>query len=355
MANAKDPAQIRQNYANADMYDPYPSYTCIVGLRCAAQMAEATGDPALAQRWREHADRIQKAMIRLLATGDANNRCWRMSPYSVYPNQMESLVPAWFAPNFDGLDPLRMDPEIMAITRNTLRRQLALPTGHRPLFGFGYGIGWLTQSALLLDEMDDSGILLGNIARYLYDKNMDFSDPARGLDWRPYLWIVPEGVNLLPDGSWHRIGDLSNGANQGITLHALEMCAGIDDTRPEALKILPRAPEPLTGLTVENWIALMPEGAGLAQARIGYTFARPGKQHPAGRFSLTSDRSLPTLAVRLGPFGEADARAAQMALAVPPGATTRVETSGRVRGGPAWWIWVEGMTNVKQVELEAKK
>ena len=39
---------------------------------------------------------------------------------------------------------------------------------------------------------------------------------------------IPEGSNILPDGSWHRIGDLSNGANQGITLHALELCAGID-------------------------------------------------------------------------------------------------------------------------------
>lgn len=38
-----DPAKIRRNYANANMYEIYPSHICMIGLRRSAQMADAIG------------------------------------------------------------------------------------------------------------------------------------------------------------------------------------------------------------------------------------------------------------------------------------------------------------------------
>jgi len=350
MAKEPDPAKIRRNYANADMYEPYPTYACLTALRCSAQIAEATGDTKRARRWRDYADRLQAGMIRLLAVGDRNFRTWRVSPYSILPSFQDSLVQAWFSIYLDGLDPQRLHPEMTQITRNTLKRQLNQPYGHAPVLGMGYGIGWLTKTTLILDEMDDAGPLLVNIARYCYDKNMNYADEKRGIDWRKWLWLIPEGTNILPDGRWYRICDLSNGANQGITMHALELCAGVDDTDPHNLKIIPRVPEPLTGIEVSNFFVLVPEGKGLATARISYRYEKNTQ------FSLKSNRPLPTFAVRFGPFAEKKtARRVLDNTSFPTGSTQRIEASGRFKGKDAWWLWVEGLRNVKEIEISFVK
>ena len=127
-------------------------------------------------------------------------------------------------------------------------------------------------------------------------------------------------------------------------LHAIEVCAGIDDMNPRELKIMPRVPDPLTGIEVDNHFTLVPEGDGFAKARVAYVYER------AGRFSLTSDRPLPTLAVRLGPFSAEDARAA-LGAAYPDGSTTRIEASGHYDGSDAWWVWIEGLRDVAAFEI----
>jgi hypothetical protein len=349
MTGATTRAQIVTNYALAQMYEPYPAYLCLVGLQCSAQMADAMGDTNRAARWRTYAARIHKGLTNELTVSYNGKPAWRQSPYSVYPSFQDSLVPAWFAFYADGLDPNVLNPQLMAFTRTTFDRQIHQPWRHAQVLGMGYGQGWLTKAALLLDAMDDAGALLTNLAKYTYDKNMDYVDPARGIDWRLYQWIIPEGANLLPDGSWYRISDLGNGANQGIALHALELCAGIDDTHPATLKILPRVPAPLTGITVSNFPMLIPRPRGdaaLARAMLDYSYTR----FPP-RFALTSSIALPTLAVRFGPYTQNEATNVAAQLVVPPNATVRQDLSGTYAGGTAVWFWVEGLTNVTTVTL----
>jgi len=346
MQTETNPAKIKQNYANAAMYEPYPTYVCLVALRCSAQIADAVNDTDKATRWRSYAQRLEKGMVRLLATGDQSDRTWRMGPTSVYPNQQECMVQAWYSIYYDGLDPQRLHKEMTQISRNTFQRQLKLPTGHHPLVGFGYGMGWLTKSALILDEMDDAGKLLSNIAKYSYDKNMNYVDKEHNIDWRNWQWIIPEGVNLLPNGRWHRIGDLGNGANQGIVLHAIELCAGIDDTKPSQLKIIPRVPAPLEGIEVTNFPVLVPNGKKLTRARINYSYDKK-----SGSFELTSDRKLPNLAIRIGPYDQNTANDYAEKLNKSQKAAIRVEASGNVYAQTAWWIWIEEMKNVDAVKL----
>ncbi len=150
----------------------------------------------------------------------------------------------------------------------------------------------------------------------------------------------------MPSGRWHRIGDLSNGANQGIALHALETCAGIDDTKPGELKILPRVPEPLTGLEITDFPVLIPNGKGLARAKVAYTYDRK-----TGAFRLRSDRVLPNLALRLGPFDGPSATRFAAGATRPKESTVRVETSGMHDGQPAWWVWIEGLRAVDELEI----
>ncbi|MEN8158333.1 MAG: hypothetical protein ABFS10_15375, partial [Bacteroidota bacterium] len=314
-----------------------------------AEMAEAVGDTASANKWKAYAERIRKAMLRELVVGDFNNKMWRQSPYSVLPSKQDALVQAWFAIYYDGLDPLALDAKMTPITRNTLDRQLSYPYGHAPVLGMGYGQGWITKAALVLDYMDDAGKLLANIPKYVYDKNMDYVDEAKGLDWRKFLWIIPEGTNIMDDGRWHRIGDLSNGANQGPVMHALELCAGVDDTHPGDLKIIPRAPEPLTGIEVENFFTVIPDGkGGFKRARVDYSFDRENMS-----FELESDIALPTLSVRIGPFETEEAANAIIAKSrLPENSTQRVVASGKYRNSTAWWLWVEGMKNINRLSIQ---
>ena len=345
MADETDPAKIKQNYANANWYEPYATYACLVGLRCSAQIADAAGEAAHADRWRAYAQRLHEGMLRLLRVGDFRDFMWRMGSYSCWPSFQESLAHAWLSIYIDGLDPMRWDPDMTQTSRNTLRRQVGFRSGYAPVQAMGYGLGWLATSAMILDEMDHAGPCLVNIARYSYDKNMDYVDPGRGIDWRKWQWLIPEGVNLMPDGRWYKIGDLTNGAHM-TALHALELAAGVDDADPADLRILPRAPDPLDGLEVDNFFALVPDGDGLTKVRIRYAFTKPGM------FELKSDRPLPTLSVRLGPYGEAEVHQAAEKGERHPGAMVRIEQSGHAGGAGAWWIWVEGMTNLTTCKLD---
>lgn len=346
----KDPHRRRQYYANADMYEIYPSYVCWHGLLCSAEMAEAAGDMESAERWRAYASRLRAGMLRLLVQGEHGSRTWRQSPYSTYPSLQDSLVTAWFAFYRDGIDASRLPPDMVEITRNTLERQLSYPYGLAPVLAMGYGQGWLGKSALVLDEMDAAGELLVNIALYSYDKNMDYVDEERGIDWRRFMWLIPEGTNILPDGRWHRIGDLTNGANQGPSMHAMEIAAGVEDARPDDLRILPRTVEPLDGVRVTDHPVLLPAAEGLGRTLVAYEYHRPG-----GRFTLSADDVLPNLSVRMGPWDEAEAMARAANASAPNGGTVRVERMGTYRGGPAYWVWFEGMRDVSSVELLAAR
>ncbi len=348
MSKETDPVKIRENYANANMYEPYPNYACMTALLCAAEMADSAGQEDMAEKWRICATRIREAMVRQLIAGDHNELTWRISPYSVLTTFQDRLVQAWLSLYIDGLDPEKWDQEMLSITRNTFREHMDMPYGYAPVLAMGYGQGWLTHASLLLDEMDDAGPLLINLAKYSYDKNMDYVDTDRGIDWRKWIWIVPEGSNLLPDGSWHRINDLSNGANQGPAMHALEACAGVDDTDPGHLKIMPRLPDPINGIEVENHFALIPADNGLEKARVTYQFEKNG------RFSLESDHTIPLLSIRLGPYSDKEKVKKVKEQLSAEGLKCRTTTSGTYMDQDARWIWVEDLRNVTELNMNLK-
>jgi len=349
MSTETNMQKIRANYANSDMYEVYASYSSMTALECSADIAAAIGDNSLADKYKSYAGRIRTAMIRLLAHGPNHNRMWRVARNSVLPSLQDCLVQAWFGLYREGLDPKKMDAEMTQITRNTLTRQLSQRYGHAPVLAMGYGIGWLTHSALVLDEMDHAGRLLTNIARYTYDKNMDYADPSRGMDWHKWLWIIPEGVNIMPDGRWYRIGDLCNGANQGPVMNALEICAGVDDSNNERLRLMPRIADPLTGLEVTGFLVMTHNGRERVNAHINYQYMRDKA------FCLKSDKMLPVVDIRFGPYAEREQAEIVMRVVQAEGnATVRIEQSGTYHNQPAWWVWTENIKNLSEYKLEAE-
>jgi len=348
MSKETDLQKIRSNYANSDMYEVYASYSSMTALQCSADMAEATGNKALADKYRSYAARIHSAMIRLLAIGPNHNRMWRVARNSVLPSLQDCLIQTWFGLYREGLDPLKTDKEMTAISRNTLRRQLNQRYGYAPVLAMGYGIGWLTHSALVLDQMDDAEHLLMNIARYTYDKNMDYADTKRKIDWHKWLWIIPEGVNILPDGRWYRICDLSNGANQGPVMNALEICAGIDDSKEHHLRLLPRIIDGMTGIEVNNFNVMTIKDGKNVNVSINYQYLR-GKS-----FYMNSQKSLPLVDIRFGPYeNEQQAQSVIKAAAVKD-ISVRAEISGVYHDKPAYWVWLEGIHDLSEFSLEVE-
>jgi hypothetical protein len=169
----------------------------------------------------------------------------------------------------------------------------------------GYGQGFVTQAALLLDRMSDAGRLLDWTAREIYD-------PRVG------TFIVPEGVHLDPTGKyWFRIGDLGNGVQEAEIVKAFRLILGWDDTRPETLRWRPRLPLGWAGMSVRNLPVVVATRSGSPVAHVTAELRRDG---PTLRYTVSADRDLGDILARLGPFP-----------AKPAG-------SAAYRSGDAWWI-----------------
>ena len=89
--------------------------------------------------------------------------------------------------------------------------------------------------------MNDAGVMLDWMARQIYD-------PRRG------MFIAPEGCEIDPSGKyWYRVGDLGNGVQEGEIIKTLRIVIGVDDTRPERLRLLPRLPAGWNIIAIENY------------------------------------------------------------------------------------------------------
>jgi hypothetical protein len=104
--------------------------------------------------------------------------------------------------------------------------------------------------------------------------------------------------------------------------------------------------DPMHGLDVENLQTVVATpGGGRDVARVGYRYRR------GESFELRSDKPLPGLQLRLGPFASEQAAASAVASGLPSGARTRPAQSGAWNGAPAWWLWIEDIGEAREVAL----
>lgn len=338
----KDIIKIKENYKIADMYELYPSLACMIGLQVSAEMADSLGKHDESQKWRKYASKIEAQIVPGLTFDSPLGKTWRYCKKSVWPSRMESLAFAFLSIYKTGIDTKKWDTTYYKITYQTYLERLNQKTKYAPVLGLGYGLGWLTQSAFILDKLDDASDLLYHMAKFSYDKNMNYYDIKTQKDWRKWLWIFPEGTNILPDSSWYRIGDLSNGANQGIAMHAIESCIGLDDTKRDTIKIMPRLVDEANKIEVENLYVLTTYGI----SKIDYQYER------CKFFSLESNKQIRNLSLRIGPFSSEECAKNSMKKTkcnVP--SIQRIEKSGTSKGENAWWIWLENIKNAENIKI----
>lgn len=304
--------------ANGDGYSVYPDAVCMHALRDLATMADAMEDAESARQWRSRADRMQEAITaHYIVTDPKYGSVWTLDD-SNWTHKSTVLGPLIFQADDEGFAPENSNPRWRAVNEATYQR---LIDTYAP-FGFygqsmGYGQGFVTQSALLLDRMHDASLMLDWAAKQIYDP-------------RYQSFIVPEGVQIDPSGRfWFRMGDLGNGVQEGEIVKTLRLVIGVDDTHPGRLQLFPRMPYGWNRLAVEKYPLVFASSGRLQTAYLRYQLRRSG----AGMdLDVACDQAIGPVRVRLGPFAKR-----------PQGSSVRVNgrtAAGAVveHSGDSWWL-----------------
>ncbi len=186
-----------------------------------------------------------------------------------------------------------LDEKFKLVTENSYQRLVDYTRMYTPYCAYGaamgYSQGFVTQTALLLDRMDEASEMLRWIARLTY-----YDAPIEA-----EKYLVPEGAEIIPTGEfWHRIGDLGNGVQQAEIIKALRLVLGVDNTGGDYdLQLVPRLPLDWTGMKTEEYPVWIQKNGKPHRVELDYDLQRVGRGLV---FTVHSDAALPKLEVRLG-------------------------------------------------------
>jgi len=303
--------------AGGNGYSVYGDAACLEALQALAQMADSIGQTNSAAQWRDRALKMREAIAaQYIVTDRQHGPVWTLASAG-WPTHPTVLGPLIFVADYQGFAPEDDDQDLRPANEAAYQR---LIDTYQP-FGFygqamGYGQGFVTQSALLLDRMRDATTMLDWIAKQIYD-------PKYG------SFVVPEGVQIEPGGEfWYRAGDLGNGVQEAEIVKVLRLVIGVDDTHPDRVRFYPRMPCGWTEMAVEKYPVLFERAGKMETARLNYKLERSDKTM---KLQTTCDTDLGPVAMRLGPFQKR------------PGASSvwvngkRPQTVSIQHSGDSWW------------------
>ena len=304
--------------ADGNGYSVYPDTICMHALEALAQMADSIGKPDSAEQWRKRAGEMRQAITsQYIVTDPKYGRVWTLE-YANWIDRASVLGPLIFQADYQGFAPEDSNPQWRAVNLATYQR---LIDTYKP-FGFygqamGYGQGFVTQSALLLDRMHDATQMLDWAAKEIYN-------PRQG------SFIVPEGVQIDPTGRfWYPMGDLGNGVQEGEIVKTLRLVVGMDDTQPDRLQFFPRMPYDWKQIEVEKYPLTFASSGNLETAFLNYDLLRSGDRM---FLKISADKNIGKVVIRLGPFAKPLKSPTVRVNGTIP-AAARVEHSG-----DSWWI-----------------
>jgi hypothetical protein len=299
-------------------YSVYPDAVCMTALEALAQMADSIGETQSATLWRDRAAKMRQAIpVRYVITDPRYGQVWTLD-YAGWPNQSTVLGPLIFLADYRGFAPQDDDPSWRPV--NTAAYQRLIDT-YRP-FGFygwamGYGQGFVTQAALLLDRMKDVTPMLNWTARETYDAEI-------------HSFVVPEGAQVDPTGRYvFRTGDQGNGVQEAEIVKIFRLLIGVDDNQPQRLRILPRLPYGWSEIAISKYPAFVEQNENRKAAMLRYDLRRTGRSLS---LDISADRPLGPVSMRLGPFEKQPAAADVLVNGKHP-SDARIEQSG-----DSWWV-----------------
>ena len=296
----------------------YPDSVCMNALLALAVMADSIGETNSAVQWRERAGKMRNAILNQYVINDSKyGRVWTLD-YAGWVHKSTVLGPLIFTADYQGFAPEDEDPAFHPINEATYQR---LIDSYPPL-GFygqamGYGQGFVTESALLLDRMHEATLMLDWAAKQIYD-------PRIG------CFIVPEGAQIDPTGHfWYPMGDVGNGVQEGEIVKTLRLVIGVDDTHPERLQFFPRMPFDWTEITVEKYPVVFENSGKIQTALLRYHLRRTASGMD---LKISADQNLGSVFARLGPFAQQPA-------------SSNIEVNGKIPAetsiehhGDSWWV-----------------
>ncbi|MEW6231568.1 MAG: hypothetical protein AB1566_04525 [Chloroflexota bacterium] len=325
-SRARDVLYTESESAHDGGYDVYSNYIALQALQAARHMAFLVGDTERITRWTRSIQALEQGLAASLTEIDPRfGISWRAVAWN-WGYAHESLGPINVFADVWGYEPSSVGPPYREINANTYRRQLALPSGTNSARVMGYGQGFITQAALLMDDMANATWALENLAEYSYYPRH-----------RPYL--VPEGVAVHPSGAyWYRTGDLGNAVQEAEVLKAISLVAGVDLLGHPTVRLLPRLPLGWSQIQVQDF----PLVGGPEPPLLSYTLERQSPERLSMR--VTSSAPIANLDLRLGPL--------------PAGAKDIVVTKDGVpapytyaQSGGWGWVWLRGLRVVTSTEM----
>ncbi|HEV2328376.1 MAG TPA: hypothetical protein VGY56_06265 [Verrucomicrobiae bacterium] len=298
-------------------YSVYADAICMDALNALAQMADSIGQTNSAAQWRERAQEMQQAIgTQYVAASQKYGRQWTLR-YAGWPNSSTVLGPLIFLADYQGFAPQDDNLAWRPLNEASYQR---LVDRYQP-FGFygqamGYGQGFVSQAALLLDRMHDASRILDWTAKEIYD-------PQSG------SFIVPEGVQIDLSGRfWYHTGDLGNGVQEAENVKSLRLVIGVDDTHPDRIQFYPRMPYDWNEIAVARYPVLIERAGKMELTHMHYVLDRSGRKM---KLDIGSDDDLGPVAMRLGPF-ERPPRASNVIVDGVQPVNVTVKHSG-----DSWW------------------
>src|SRR5450759_56275 len=274
-----------ESEAGMNDYTIYCNYPCYLGLLMYAEMADSIGASDYSLKWRNYASQLQKSMQVYFAAADSiYGKIWKNVGFN-HENILATLK------EYYGFDlTLKLPAEWMERSRNTyLKNKDSRPDFYGPK-GIGYDHDLLTQTAMLLDRMDDATKWMKNLAHLCCSPRL------------PKPYIVPECASIdVKRGIIRRQGDLGNGFQQAETVNTILLCAGIDDNITGSLKIMPRLPENWSMRISDYPVIVYTDGRSYT-CKIEMSITYPQKGAQSLKLKTITGGDLKNVNFRLGPF-----------------------------------------------------
>jgi len=312
----------------------YCDFPCWIGLLGYAEMADLIGETAKASRWSRYAARLEDGINNYYPKNDIiYGDIWDPKKAADWRYEHSALTPVILWADIKDFDMSTMPSVWLERSKRTYKRQInqCVPDFASGV-SMGYGHGFISQGALLLDEMKDAAGLIEWLAKLTYFKG-----------YKPY--IIPESCEVDETGEWwHRTGDLGNAVQEAENLKSIRLMVGVEDLNFDKLRILPRLPAGFTNMVVENYPITTRSNGQPKKIFTDINFSRsPDKEI----FKISSSEKLDSLSVRLGPYGNNISE-----VMVKINNETPI-SKNTFKSGDSKWVWIEDLNSTNDYRIEA--
>ena len=219
-----------------DSYDIYSSFCCLWGLKLYIKMAEQLKETEYAEKWKKLYQRLAEGIYKELTDETEYGKVWHTEKNTEWQDHAHKLCHLDMATDGETFTPLEdyknneTDSKFLQIDINSYR-YLMKDKNYNSLRMYGYGQGFMAQSALLLDEMADYEKFLDMLLRHAYL-------PKFG------RWISPEGIILHKSEKYYIPvnGYMGQDSHLADSVKAVRLMLGADDNKPEKMRLIPRFP-----------------------------------------------------------------------------------------------------------------